>query len=254
MFGSGSRRLLLLTVCASAVVGPTALAAATGSSTSSSTCAPAAFTGSVRAHSSACVPPGSPGLVGPRGPRGFTGAKGKTGALGHRGPRGRLGVTGATGVIGPTGPAGATGPIGLTGTSAFAEFFALMPPDNAATVAPGTPVSFPQNGPTSGTSVRLGANTFQLPAIGTYRVSFSVSVTEPGQLVIVLNGAQLPYTVYGRATGTSPIAGDALVQTTTVNSVLSINNPAGESTALTITPVAGGVDPAVASLVIEKLA
>ena len=34
---------------------------------------------------------------------------------------------------------------------AFADFFALMPPDNAATVAPGTDVSFPQDGPTSGT-------------------------------------------------------------------------------------------------------
>ena len=128
-----------------------------------------------------------------------------------------------------------------------------MPPDNAATVAAGTAVAFPQNGPTSGTIVRLGASTFQLPDIGTYRVSFSVSVSEPGQLIVDLNGAQLPYTVYGRATGTSPISGVALVQTTTVNSVLSINNPVGESTALTITPLAGGTDPAVASLVIERL-
>ena len=125
--------------------------------------------------------------------------------------------------------------------------------DAAGPVAPGTAVTFPQDGPTSGTIVRLGASTFDLPNIGTYRVAFSVSVTEAGQLVLDLNGAELAYTVYGRATGTSQIAGVALVTTATVNSVLAIHNPAGESTALTITPLAGGTDPAVASLVIDEL-
>jgi hypothetical protein len=162
-------------------------------------------------------------------------------------------VTGVTGSTGSSGLTGATGATGASATGNFAEFFALMPPDNAATVAPNTAVQFPQNGPTSGTIARLGAGTFNLPSVGTYRVSFSASVTEPGQLVVSVNGAQLAYTVYGRATGTSQIAGTALVQTTTASSVLSINNPVGESTALTITPVAGGVDPAVASLVIEQI-
>jgi len=49
-------------------------------------------------------------------------------------------------VRGPTGPTGATG-----GILNFADFYALMPPDNSATVAPGTDVSFPQDGPNSGT-------------------------------------------------------------------------------------------------------
>jgi len=260
MFASGRRRLLLLAVCAFAVLGPTALAAATGSSKSSTSCAPPAFTGSVRAHTSACVPPpGTPGLLGPRGPRGYTGATGHAGKVGRRGPkgsegiRGDAGVAGAIGSAGPVGPAGPVGATGPTPSSVAAEFFALMPPDNSATVAAGTAVAFPENGPTSGTIVRLGSSTFELPDIGTYRVSFSVPVSQPGQLVIDLNAAQLPYTVYGRATGTSPIAGSALVQTTTVDSVLSVDNPLGESTALTITPLAGGTDPDVASLVIEEL-
>jgi hypothetical protein len=128
-----------------------------------------------------------------------------------------------------------------------------MPPDNSATVAIGAAVQFPEDGPTSGTIVRLGPSTFELPNISTYHVAFSVSVNEAGQLVLKLNGSELAYTVYGRATGTSQIAGDALVQTTTVNSVLSVNNPAGEAAALTITPLAGGTDPAAASLVIERL-
>jgi hypothetical protein len=83
-----------------------------------------------------------------------------------------------------------------------------MPPDNAATVGVGTDVSFPQDGPSSnGAIARTGASTFNLSAIGTYQVMFQVSVTEPGQLGLTLNGADLAYTVVGRATGTSQIAG-----------------------------------------------
>lgn len=64
------------------------------------------------------------------------------------------------GPTGPTGPTGATGPQGETGgVLNFADFYALMPPDNTATVAPGTDVSFPQDGPNSGSDIaRIGAN------------------------------------------------------------------------------------------------
>jgi hypothetical protein len=128
-----------------------------------------------------------------------------------------------------------------------------MPPDNAATVAPGSAVDFPQDGPKNGAIVRSGVSSFVLPDIGTYRVAFTVPVTEAGQLELTLNSAALSYTVYGRATGTSQIAGEALVNTTTVNSQIAVVNPAGESTALTITPLAGGTQPAIASVVIEQL-
>jgi hypothetical protein len=129
-----------------------------------------------------------------------------------------------------------------------------MPGDNAATVAPGTDVSFPQNGPTSsGAITRLTASTFNLAVIGTYQVMFQVSVTEPGQLVLTLNGADLAYTVVGRATGTSELAGMSLVTTSVINSILTVRNPAGNTTALTITPVAGGTRPVSASLVITQI-
>jgi hypothetical protein len=132
-----------------------------------------------------------------------------------------------------------------------------MPPDNSATVAPGGAVAFPQDGPSSATIVRIGVDTFLLPDIGTYRVAFSVSVSEAGQLVLTLgSGAgatELPYTVSGRATGTSLISGEFLIETTTINSVISLANPTGNSTALTITPLAGGTHPVAASLVIERL-
>jgi hypothetical protein len=132
-----------------------------------------------------------------------------------------------------------------------------MPPDNAATVAAGAPVLFPQDGPTAGGVVRLNLGEFVLPRAGTYNVDFSVSVTEPGQLAIALDSGggmvELPYTVYGRATGTSQIVGDALITTTAASSKVELRNPAGNTPALTITPLAGGTHPAVASMVIQQL-
>ncbi len=147
--------------------------------------------------------------------------------------------------------------------SAYAEFYALMPSDNATTVGAGVPVQFPEGGPSTGAITRRAGNAFieatefSLPSIGTYRVAFSVSVTEPGQLVLALNSGggmvELPYTVYGRATGTSEISGEALVTASLAGSTLELRNPAGNTPALTITPLAGGTHSVVASLVIQQL-
>lgn len=149
------------------------------------------------------------------------------------------------------------GPEGSPGSEEYAEFYALMPSDNAATVAAGAPVEFPRNGPAMGPIARLTPADFLLPSIGTYSINFSVSVTEPGQLIIALDSggvtAELPYTAYGRATGTSQISGDALVTTTVANSSIELRNPKGNTPALTITPSAGGTQPAVASIVIQRL-
>jgi hypothetical protein len=204
-------------------------------------------------------PTGATGDTGPTGPAGDTGCTGPTGPTGDSGP------TGATGDSGPTGATGSTGDTGITfdavpavdpvcgGSPEFAEYYILTPPDTTSTIAPGTAVPFPENGPTSGDFIRELATTFELPDIGTYRVSFSVPFNEQGQLVVVLNGSELPYTVVGRATGTTPISGEALVTTTTADSTLSINNPTADSIALTITPFAGGADPSVGTLIIQRL-
>jgi hypothetical protein len=197
---------------------------------------------------------GSTGETGPKGSEGPKGSTGEVGAEGSEGPKGSTGEVGPKGSEGPSGPAGPEGPVA---PPVFAEFYALMPPDNAATVGAGIPVEFPQTGPTTGDIVRQTASKFVLPSIGTYRVTFSVSADEPGQLAIALNTGsgmvELPYTVYGRAIGTSLIAGDALVTTSAANSVLEVRNPAGNTPALTITPKAGGTHAAVASLVIQQL-
>ncbi len=195
-------------------------------------------------------PRGATGVAGPAGSAGARGPQGETGPAGPQGAEGARGSAGADGAPGPQGDPGRPGP---AGTTEFAEFFALMPPDNAATVAPGTDVDFPQDGPSSGTITRTGPDSFNLAETGTYRVAFDVPVTEAGQLILTLNGADLAYTVTGRATGTSQITGESLVQTTSVNSILTVRNPAGNSTALTITPLAGGTRPVSASLIVEQL-
>ena len=128
-----------------------------------------------------------------------------------------------------------------------------MPPDNATTVAPGTDVSFPQDGPISGNITRIEPSSFNLQEIGSYQIMFNVGVSEAVQLILTLNGADLAYTVVGRATGTSDIIGISIVTTTEINSLLTVRNPAGNSTALTITPLAGGTRPVSAHLVITQI-
>ncbi|MBE2978312.1 collagen-like protein, partial [Priestia megaterium] len=202
-------------------------------------------------------PAGADGAPGPAGPAGVQGepgppgAQGVAGPIGPQGPAGPAGPAGVQGVAGPAGPAG--------GVLAFADFYALMPPDNTVPVAPGSDVDFPRDGPNGGAQIsRIGADTFNLSAIGVYQVLFQVSVDEAGQLVLTLNSgagaAELAYTVVGRATGTSQIVGLALVQTSVVNSILTVRNPASEPTALTITPLAGGTESVSAHLVITRLA
>ena len=86
---------------------------------------------------------------------------------------------------------------------------------------------------------------------------FQVSVNEAGQLDLALDtgggAVELNYTVVGRATGTSQIVGLCLVQTTVINSVLTVQNPAGNAGVLTITPFAGGARAVSAHLVITQI-
>ena len=226
------------------------------------------------------------GTQGPQGPQGFQGVQGPQGFQGIQGPQGDQGAQGSQGIQGPQGDQGSQGFQGVQGPQGdqgsqgnqgdqgaqgfqgsqgvqggilnFADFYALMPPNNAAPVAVGSDVEFPQNGPTSGTGiVRTGSSTFNLPNIGIYQILFQVSVTEAGQLVLTLDSGagaiELLYTVVGRATGTSQIVEMDLVQTSVINSILTVRNPAGESTALTITPLAGGIDSVSAHLVIMQI-
>jgi hypothetical protein len=128
-----------------------------------------------------------------------------------------------------------------------------MPPNNAATIAIGAPINFNNDGPSNNSNIsRISATTFNLSSIGLYEIMFQVSINEAAQLVIVINGTELDYTVVGRATGTNQITGISIISTTIPNSVLSINNPIGNTTAITITPNAGGNNAVSANLIIKK--
>ena len=126
-----------------------------------------------------------------------------------------------------------------------------MPPDNPLTIGAGEDIAFPQDGATGGTTItRISDTEFNLAEISTYQVFFQVSVSEEGQLVLTLNGEELDYTVVGRETGTSQIVGMAYVTTTVADSVLTLRNPENSTTALTITPTAGGTEAVSAHLII----
>ena len=129
-----------------------------------------------------------------------------------------------------------------------------MEPDNPEPIEADTDVSFPRTGPTSGTTItRISDTAFNLAEEGVYQVFFQVSAAEAGQLILTLNGEDLPYTVAGRAAGGSQIVGISLVSTDAPNTVLTVRNPDGTAPALTLSPQAGGTRPISAHLVITQL-
>ncbi len=168
---------------------------------------------------------------------------------GDRGPRGYIGDTGDTGPIGPIGLTGATGATGQSGVFSAANYYLITP---AAPIIPGAPIIFSNDGPAFGTDItRINGANFNLQTIGIYQVFFQASITESGQLSILLNG--IPTLIVGRATGTCQIVAMSLIQTILPNSVISIVNPVTETTALTLTPFAGGTSQVSAHLVITRI-
>jgi hypothetical protein len=121
-------------------------------------------------------------------------------------------------------------------------------------IAEGADVLFPRPGPTSSTGITaLNSSSFNIATIGVYNVSFQVSVNEPGQLLLTLNGVDINHTVVGRATGTTQLVGLSLVIVSVPNSILTVRNPSGNTPPLTITPYAGGARTVSASLIIVRV-
>ena len=219
------------------ITGPTGITGATG---------PTGITG----ITGITGPTGFTGITGITGPTGFTGITGPTGFTGITGITGPTGFTGITGITGLTGPTGFTGTTGQSGTFSAADFYLITP---SATIAPGSAINFSNDGPAFGTDItRIDSSNFNLASIGIYQVFFQASITETGQLCIFIVN-ELLNTVVGRATGTCQLVCMCLVQTTVINSILSIVNPVTETTALTLTPFAGGTNQVSAHLVISRL-
>lgn len=185
-----------------------------------------------------------------RGDRLIAEGGGAQGIPGVAGPPGAPGIGGAAGSQGIPGVPGIPGAPGILD---FSDFFALMPGDNASTIAADAAVLFPQNGSSNGVITRLNSSMFLLPTIGTYLVQFQVTVESPGQLMLRLNAALVANSVVGRAVGATQIVGMSLITTTTPNSILEVINPPGNTPALELTPVAGGTHPVSAHLVIIRI-
>ena len=200
--------------------------------------------------------PGPNGAIGPTGPQGVPGAVGATGAIGPTGPQGATGAVGPTGPQGVAGPTGATGAVGPTGPaggiSEYASFYALAPNDNPTAIAQNTAVEFPNTTASTTGITRLTNSTFNLADTGTYLIMFKVNTNTAGQLGIAVNGAVQANATFGNAADDGIIEGKTIITTTAANTVLSIVNPI--TTAVTVTPSAGGTEATVSDLTIIKLA
>ena len=125
-----------------------------------------------------------------------------------------------------------------------------MPTDNPDPIAAGEAIALPENGVISGDIAREDASGFNLLEPGTYLVSFTLPLAEAGEVVLTLNGDELPYTAaVGAAAG--QLSGTAIVNTTLATSTLRLINPTG-GTAFSLGT--GTALPASAHLTILRLA
>jgi hypothetical protein len=106
---------------------------------------------------------------------------------------------------------------------------------------------------TAGITHAPGAAGITLVTAGTYKVTFSVSSTEPSQFALFDNGTLVPGTVYGSGAGTQQDTGQAIV-TTGAGDVLTVRNHTSAAAIGLATPIGGTQASANASIAIEKLA
>lgn len=138
-------------------------------------------------------------------------------------------------------------------TVSFLDAYAVMPPDNGTTVAVGSDVSFNRIAATSASDiVPLTASSFTLGPIGVYQIMFNVGFDGSGQLILTVNNVPQAQTVVGKLT-TGYCSGSFIIATTVVNSVVTVRNPTGNPSALTISASLGGTKPASAHLMITRL-
>ncbi|MFO7536313.1 MAG: hypothetical protein R6X19_11665 [Kiritimatiellia bacterium] len=207
---------------------------------------------------------GAPGAIGPQGPQGLQGPAGTNGLNGTNGldgamgPQGPAGATGATGPQGPTGATGATGPQGPAGSngvcSCLYEYGYVY--NVAAQVVPlEADVTFSDNGiATPGITHGLGSSSILFATEGVYKITFSVSGTEPNQFALFINGILVSESVYGSGAGTQQNSGQAILLIG-ANDVLTLRNhtSAAAVTLAAAPPIGGTVTAVNASILIQQL-
>ncbi len=182
------------------------------------------------------------------------GLVGATGSTGPAGTNGLSGTNGLDGAVGPMGVAGTNGVNGTNGTSSTYQY-GYVYNLSAQVVAVEAAITFSNNGVrTAGITHGLGSSDIVIVTAGDYKITFSVSGTEPNQFALFLNGVAVPESIYGSGAGTQQNTGQAIL-TIQANDVLSLrNHTSASAVTLTAAPPIGGTLAALnASIMIQKL-
>ena len=114
-------------------------------------------------------------------------------------------------------------------------------------------ITFSSNGVmTSGITHALNGSAIVLVNAGTYKITFSVSGTEPNQMALFVNGVQVLGGVYGSGAGTQQTTGQAIVSVA-AGAVLTVRNHSSAAAVTLATPIGGTQANANASVAVEKL-
>jgi len=118
-----------------------------------------------------------------------------------------------------------------------------------------TAVNFSDNGVrTAGITHALGSSTIVIVTAGDYKVTFSVSGTEPNQFALFLNGVMVAGTDYGSGAGTQQNNGQAILSIGANDLLTLVNHTSAAAVSLAATPPIGGTVAAVnASVLLQKL-
>lgn len=128
----------------------------------------------------------------------------------------------------------------------------------ADTVAIGAPFPFDTDGPFTAGFLHTASPTPATSApitivnAGIYSVQYTVTVAEARQIALYLDGAVVPSTIYGQATGTAVTTGIAII-TAAAGQLLTLRNHLSAAALTLVTPSGGTAENTTNSLVITKI-
>jgi hypothetical protein len=140
------------------------------------------------------------------------------------------------------------GPAG-SGASQYAYIYNML----GETVAIEADVPFSSNGTlTAGFTHTPNSSQILVVDAGTYKVTFSVSGSEPNQMALYVDGVLVAGSIYGSGAGTQENVGQVIVPVT-AGAVLTLRNHSSAAAVTLATPIGGTAPNANASVLIEQL-
>jgi hypothetical protein len=116
-----------------------------------------------------------------------------------------------------------------------------------------TGITFDTNGVlTSGIIHTAGDAAITVVNAGAYKISFSVSGTEPSQMAVFVNGVPAAGTIYGSGAGTQQNSGQAIV-VVGAGGIVTVRSHSSAAAVTLATPIGGTQASVNASVIIEKL-